>query len=389
MRKRIGRHTIQKKSGVSLYVYLLIILTLMVITCFSMYSYSIDPLDATSKLSSSHPLSKLSKTNNNNLETKTNIVDKINTNKDSNINGEKSSITNKPKSETLYPVIKNFDPKPLPKSKGKSIGKGKKNEPYDFHFVHIPKCGGTSMTAILRQITCKIDESRNNDCCTNPGFCDWHAKRRCTAIKGCINHIPQRKWVFKYPKSITILREPVSRLISAFHYRGHSPNLDFFSVRPEFKEIKQGRKPKVTFDEYIEMPEYQNIQTRMLGADSFPYRNVTVNEKVFIKAVEALNAFFFVGLQEVYDLSVELMQRELHTDEKDQVPVKNERNNNSGPLKKKKAAIKNNQALMDRTRQLNDYDERLYFLARDRFCITLKKYPDLYAKLDKKKVQCL
>ena len=63
-----------------------------------MYSYSIDPLDATSKLSSSHPLSKLSKTNNNNLETKTNIVDKINTNKDSNINGEKSSITNKPKS---------------------------------------------------------------------------------------------------------------------------------------------------------------------------------------------------------------------------------------------------------------------------------------------------
>ena len=30
------------------------------------------------------------------------------------------------------------------------------------------------------------------------------------------------------------------------------------------------------------MPEYQNIQTRMLGADSFPYRNVTVNEEVSI-----------------------------------------------------------------------------------------------------------
>ena len=36
------------------------------------------------------------------------------------------------------------------------------------------------------------------------------------------------------------------------------------------------------FQEYIEMPEYQNIQTRMLGADSFPYRNVTVNEEVSI-----------------------------------------------------------------------------------------------------------
>lgn len=28
------------------------------------------------------------------------------------------------------------------------------------------------------------------------------------------------------------------------------------------------------------MPEYQNVQTRMLGADSFPYRNVTITNKV-------------------------------------------------------------------------------------------------------------
>ena len=28
------------------------------------------------------------------------------------------------------------------------------------------------------------------------------------------------------------------------------------------------------------MPEYRDVQTRMLGADSFPYRNITVDEKV-------------------------------------------------------------------------------------------------------------
>ena len=72
------------------------------------------------------------------------------------------------------------------------------------------------------------------------------------------------------------------RILSAWFYRGHSPNLDFFSVRPEFKEIAEGKRPRVQFQEYIEMPEYQNIQTRMLGADSFPYRNVTVNEEVSI-----------------------------------------------------------------------------------------------------------
>jgi hypothetical protein len=70
-------------------------------------------------------------------------------------------------------------------------------------------------------------------------------------------------------------------LLSAWFYRGHSPNNDFFQVRPEFKEIREGKRPKVTFQEYLEMHEYQNIVTRMLGADSFPYRNVTVTEEVY------------------------------------------------------------------------------------------------------------
>jgi len=60
------------------------------------------------------------------------------------------------------------------------------------HFIHIPKCGGTSMTSLLRKVSCQINPNLNNDCCINPGFCDWHAKRRCNFIKGCINHFPQR-----------------------------------------------------------------------------------------------------------------------------------------------------------------------------------------------------
>jgi hypothetical protein len=70
------------------------------------------------------------------------------------------------------------------------------------------------------------------------------------------------------------------RILSAWFYRGHTPNNDFFQVRPYFKDIRDGKLPKVTFAEYIEMPEYQNIQTRMLGADSFPYRNITITQKV-------------------------------------------------------------------------------------------------------------
>jgi hypothetical protein len=50
--------------------------------------------------------------------------------------------------------------------------------------------------------------------------------------------------------------------------------------RPWFKEIADGKRPRVKFDEYIEMVEYQNIQTRMLGADSFPYRNISITKEV-------------------------------------------------------------------------------------------------------------
>ena len=72
----------------------------------------------------------------------------------------------------------------------------------------------------------------------------------------------------------------ISRILSAWFYRCHTPNDDCFNVRAYFKSIRAGLIPKVTYAEYIEMPEYSNIQSRMLGADSFPYRNVTVDDEV-------------------------------------------------------------------------------------------------------------
>lgn len=258
---------------------------------------------------------------------------------------------------------------------------------FDMHFIHIPKCGGTSMTAILRQVSCIVDKERNADCCLNPGFCDWHAMRRCTAIKGCTNHIPQRPYVFKPLPSITMMREPVSRLISAWFYRGHSPNIDFFQVRPEFKDIKDGKRPPVTFDEYLDMPEYMNIQARMLGADSFPYKNVTIDEAVYKKAVEALKAIFFVGLQEAYDVSVKVLLRELGVSV--DIPILKERDQSNAMAMRRKNAILNNATALNKIRAHNTFDADLYKVAVRKFCKTCKKYPDLYAELAKvKKVKC-
>jgi hypothetical protein len=215
------------------------------------------------------------------------------------------------------------------------------------------------MTAILREMACHIDSGRNVDCCTNPGFCDNNDHRSCRAIKGCVSHIPQTPWLFQPPPSITILRDPTSRLLSAWFYRGHSPNNDFFQVRPEFKEIRNGLRPKVVFEEYLNMPEYQNIQTRMLGANSFPYRNITITEDVYEQAVRALNAFFFVGLQEAYFISVKLLLREANMDKFIVAPVVRERQQASSP---EKMRLKNDKELMQRVKDINSYDYKLYEL---------------------------
>lgn len=171
------------------------------------------------------------------------------------------------------------------------------------------------------------------------------------------------------------------RLLSAWFYRGHSPNLDFFQVRPYFKQISEGKLPKVQFDEYIEMVEYQNIQTRMLGADSFPYRNISITEEVFQKAADNINRFFFVGLQEEFDVSAVLLAREIGLKDSNVTVVKEREQQGMKQIKLKKSEITSNATLMARVREVNNYDLRLFklgmFMSKFIFCIQLQMIIDL------------
>ena len=149
------------------------------------------------------------------------------------------------------------------------------------------------------------------------------------------------------------------------------------------------------------MPEYLNVQTRMLGADSFPYRNVTVNEKVFKSAVEALDAFFFIGLQEAYFISIKMLLREFKLDKDIEVPKIRERHQAPSPEKQR---LKSNSSLMKRVKENNSFDYRLYalgmtptmlfescnfFTGVQKFCKTIQKYPDLVDELRRTtKVEC-
>lgn len=92
------------------------------------------------------------------------------------------TTTTKPEVSTPIPIISPNSPL-YAKNNGQM---------YNIHFIHVPKCGGTTMTAALRQVMCELDRKKNHDCCTNPGFCDHNSQKRCSVIKGCINHFPNR-----------------------------------------------------------------------------------------------------------------------------------------------------------------------------------------------------
>jgi hypothetical protein len=74
--------------------------------------------------------------------------------------------------------------------------------------------------------------------------------------------------------------------------------------------------------------------------------------------VDALDHMFFVGLQEAYDLSVEVMLRELGS--KVRPKVKKERQDVSKKMIANKLAVTSNNTLMTRAAEVNSFDIRLY-----------------------------
>ena len=131
----------------------------------------------------------------------------------------------------------------------------------------------------------------------------------------------------------------------------------------------------------------------MLGADSFPYRNITVNNEVrndyyfFIyyninkidcyqiltKALEALERLYFVGIQEYFQESISLyihmmnisnnfFHNKNYTFNIENIPLErkdsNKKSNHLEGLSK--SDILNNQTLIERMTYLNIFDYILY-----------------------------
>ena len=84
--------------------------------------------------------------------------------------------------------------------------------------------------------------------------------------------------------------------------------------------------------------------------------------QVYKSAVEALNRIFFIGLQEEFEISSEIIVREF--DLKMDVNVTKERDQSNEKIAAQKAALKADKKLMKKLRDVNHYDIALYKLGR-------------------------
>ena len=175
-------------------------------------------------------------------------------------------------------------------------------------------------------------------------------------------------------RSVTIIRHPMTRFVSGFFYRAHSPNWDRFNIRAYFSS--DPTYPfKFSFDLYLEMPEYHNILVKMFAQDKFPYYNATLKQRDLDLATDRLSRFIVVGINEAYDASVQLLLAEfgvnLREDQIHQPPMMSSTYANDYH-EFKNGRLKQDEALRQRIRENNRFDIGLYEWALPRFCTQLK-----------------
>lgn len=119
------------------------------------------------------------------------------------------------------------------------------------HFVHMPKAAGSEFTVTMRDIF-RCDPP--GSCCIAPGWPKGTCRRsrECPAVIGCTGHDPHMEWLDNSTvPSVTMLREPLARLVSAHSYRGHSD---------------RDRDPRMDrFDDFaLQTIRFRDVMTKML-----------------------------------------------------------------------------------------------------------------------------
>uniref|UniRef100_A0A7S2WAB1 Sulfotransferase n=1 Tax=Rhizochromulina marina TaxID=1034831 RepID=A0A7S2WAB1_9STRA len=227
-------------------------------------------------------------------------------------------------------------------------------------------------------------------------------------IKKCIRDVKKGQCCQKSlgSNSLTMLRHPFLRAVSAFYYRGHNPNYDVFMLRPGawFRagaHVPKGMKA-FDFEYFTNAPEYQNVMTGMFGNSKgcdkvrkchrnmgdrelnirdptclltttcHAYRNTSMGDESLTQAKFALDHHRFFGLVEAYGSSLLLLAHTfgLTLDKSHFAPQRPSFKDRCQELRSRK--IKVNRTLCEASMRANLLDTKLYEYVHREFCHRLE-----------------
>jgi hypothetical protein len=183
-------------------------------------------------------------------------------------------------------------------------------------FLHIPKAGGTTLAHVARR---QYPATRQRDIIGNhiPGVVPRersyehfvhdlpaHAKRHLVYVRG---HVPfgLHETLGRPAVYVTMLRDPVDRLVSYYHYMMRTPHHYLHA------EATRRGLSLADFAASDLTDELTNHQTKLL-AGHMSLDGVTADEAMLEAAQAHLDAHFaVVGLTERFDASLVLMKRRL------------------------------------------------------------------------------
>ena len=232
-------------------------------------------------------------------------------------------------------------------------------------FLHLPKCGGTTINALLTQMF-----RRDSDVYANPyrrgellriRADELHCYR---LIRGHFQYPDVARTLGFPPRAFTMLRDPVDRFISHFHMH-RQPDW-----QPEAANQRKYRDSvaELTLDEFLDRPdltvELANLQYRFLAG----FRRDEAGRPVADfdqPCADLLDNFDVVGLLEHFDASLRLFCFLF-----DLPPIETYTRLNTRPEERGQAAVPED--VRQRIAELNRHDIDLYSLARDRFARRLR-----------------
>lgn len=151
--------------------------------------------------------------------------------------------------------------------------------------IRIPKSGSSALSVTARALVgCSPD---GYPCCAFPGSPEGSCPRKdltCSLITGCMDHRPNYNGE---EATITSLRDPVSRSVSAFFYS------------PPHTSIKQGEPHNWdNFVANIQTLRYRNVLTKMLNG-AYAYDDFDESKHTVLSAKARLCSMAWFGLSDM------------------------------------------------------------------------------------------